>query len=79
MRVCGYGGCTRALCFHHRYGRKVGEKSGSVKISEVRKRPEDFLLLCANCHTEEHCKYGCLTHRDKSKIENHGEPVLEAK
>jgi hypothetical protein len=76
---CDYSGCTRALCFHHRYGRKVGEKSGGVKISEVRKHPERFVLLCANCHTEEHCNYGCATHRNANETEKHGEPVLGAK
>jgi hypothetical protein len=55
--ICGYDKCQRALCLHHidpsekqLYSRKTGQASHT----EVRRHPERFQLLCANCHAEIH-------------------------
>lgn len=52
---CGYNRCQAALHFHHINGRE-GEfkKRGSVNLRELKKHPERFELVCANCHTEIH-------------------------
>jgi hypothetical protein len=58
---CGYDRCFAALDFHHKRKRAIYKKQqaawlnkGTVKVQEVRDHPERFLLLCANCHREEH-------------------------
>lgn len=57
---CGYSRCLRALQFHHldpttRKDWMVnGTASGHVSAKEILAHPENFLLLCANCHIEEH-------------------------
>lgn len=53
---CGYNRCIRALHFHHHDSTHKYEwtRSGRVSLEEVEAHPERFLLLCANCHIEEH-------------------------
>lgn len=54
---CGYDRCMRALQFHHTDDSEKAEwskKSGRASQDEVAAHPERFLLLCANCHFEEH-------------------------
>jgi hypothetical protein len=54
---CGYDRCLRALHFHHVDDSEKSEwngGSGRASLEEVVAHPERFLLLCANCHFEEH-------------------------
>jgi len=64
---CGYSKCQRALHFHHvdPSCKKdwSGSNSGKASLREVESHPERFLLLCANCHIEEHFALA-----DKSKL-----------
>lgn len=54
---CGYCRSERALHFHHTDGSAKRDWSGDrgmASVAEIRAHPERFLLLCANCHIEEH-------------------------
>src|SRR5438034_3477289 len=53
---CGYSKCTRAMHFHHvdNASKKEYGNTGRAELIEVQEHPERFLLLCANCHIEEH-------------------------
>jgi hypothetical protein len=54
---CGYSRCRRALHFHHLDGSEKKDwsgKRGNASPAEIRAHPERFILLCANCHAEEH-------------------------
>lgn len=58
---CGYAACTRALHFHHKNG---ADKDGvlsemvhkGVARAKILAEIAKCVLLCANCHSEEHCK-----------------------
>ena len=52
-QICGYDRCLAALQFHHL---DPSEKKGrsNALISEIKKHPERFQLVCANCHYELH-------------------------
>lgn len=55
---CGYNKCESALQFHHldptkkEFGLSV--KGLSQDVDMLRKEAEKCILLCANCHAEEH-------------------------
>ncbi len=51
---CGYDRCEDALQFHHTQGRNHEERSGSARLGELKRHPERFELVCANCHFEIH-------------------------
>lgn len=54
---CGYDRCLRALHFHHVDSSEKNDWNngrGKASLEEVTAHPERFLLLCANCHFEEH-------------------------
>jgi len=54
---CGYARCARALHFHHTDSTEKAEwsnGSGKASNAEIAAHPDRFLLLCANCHIEEH-------------------------
>lgn len=54
---CGYDRCMRALQFHHADSSEKdvwNDGRGNASLEEVKAHPERFLLLCANCHFEEH-------------------------
>lgn len=56
---CGYNKCKDALNFHHiDPTKKSFSISGahSRKWEEIRKELDKCILLCANCHAEEHAK-----------------------
>lgn len=58
---CGYSKSISALHFHHIDSSQKKEMFSARygSLIEVEKHPERFLLLCANCHAEEHyLKYG---------------------
>jgi hypothetical protein len=55
--LCGYDKCQRALCLHHIDASEKKRYSGQkmhASHTEVRRHPERFQLLCANCHAEVH-------------------------
>lgn len=55
---CGYNKCVHALEFHHLdpnekdYG--IGAKGHTRSFEKMKKELDKCLLLCANCHREEH-------------------------
>lgn len=53
---CGYNKCLRALQFHHRDPLQKEDRkyTGQDTLREARAHPDRFILLCANCHFEEH-------------------------
>lgn len=53
---CGYSRCLRALHFHHTDASEKYDWSerGNAAQTEIEAHPERFILLCANCHAEEH-------------------------
>ncbi len=60
-QTCGYNKCHRALAFHHidNSEKKLYQNPnspGRVSFQEVLDHPERFILLCANCHLEEHAR-----------------------
>jgi hypothetical protein len=54
---CGYDKCIAALDFHHPNGEEKLDRSLLMNIrslDKVLKDAEPLVLLCANCHREEH-------------------------
>ena len=53
---CGYDKCKRALCFHHLDGQKEFGISGAHcrKWADIVLELNKCILLCSNCHMEEH-------------------------
>jgi hypothetical protein len=57
-QICGYTRCWAALHFHHldsseKYDWNEKGKGGS-SLREIKRHPERFQLVCANCHIEIH-------------------------
>jgi len=48
---CGYRRNLAALDFHHK---NPLAKNGRTRLHIVQQRPQDYKLLCKNCHFEEH-------------------------
>lgn len=56
---CGYDKCIEALHFHHvnPEEKEFNVCSASYSIERLKKEADKCILLCANCHVEEHnCK-----------------------
>ena len=54
---CGYSKCPDALEFHHPNDDKlvsVAESARLHSLKTLKKEVEKCILLCANCHREEH-------------------------
>ena len=54
---CGYNKCIGALDFHHPEGEEKKDRSILMNVRSLEKVIEDaepLILLCANCHREEH-------------------------
>ena len=65
---CGYNKCTQALCFHH-----LDPSTKSFNISGnhcrkwaiVKQELDKCILLCHNCHCEEHANLAQDCHDNK--------------
>jgi len=57
-KKCGYNKCTRALQFHHKNPNKkdfgLSSKGITRSWGKIKKELSKCVLLCANCHAEEH-------------------------
>lgn len=55
---CGYNKCTKALEFHHIFGEKEFNISGTERTDksweEIKKEVDKCMLVCSNCHREIH-------------------------
>ena len=56
--ICGYNKCLEALEFHHK---DPNEKDFSIannfkSMDKMKTEVDKCLLLCANCHREEHVR-----------------------
>ena len=55
---CGYNRCNGALVFHHidpsqkEFG--LSSSSRTLALEKMKKEVDKCILLCANCHAEEH-------------------------
>ncbi len=58
--VCGYFKCREALEFHHTDPSKkdfaIGSKGHTRSFERVREELDKCVMLCANCHREEHVR-----------------------
>ena len=58
-QICGYDKCENALVFHHLDPKQkdfaIGQKY-NLGWSQLKKELDKCILLCANCHAEEHAK-----------------------
>lgn len=55
-KKCGYNRCSSALAFHHidPKEKEFNFSDGSLSFSKYVKELDKCILLCANCHAEEH-------------------------
>lgn len=55
---CGYDKCIAALEFHHidpaDKNYKIGSQAHTASLERMKKEVDKCILLCANCHREEH-------------------------
>ena len=66
--ICGYSKCDRALTFHHLNPKeKDFNISGShcKKWEDIKRELDKCILLCMNCHMEEHEKQGLKPEEEK--------------
>ena len=66
---CGYDRCLGALEFHHADGRKdfgISQDRLTRSWSRIEKEIEKCILICANCHREEHEKLRSLLEKSGS-------------
>ena len=55
--VCGYNKCHSALEFHHKNPKQKDPKFTSIRYWGLEKAKDELdkcILLCSNCHREEH-------------------------
>ena len=57
---CGYDKCVQALQFHHKDPTKkdfgIGSKGHTRKWEAIKTELDKCVMLCANCHAEEHAR-----------------------
>jgi len=66
---CGYDRCLGALEFHHADGRKdfgISQDGLTRSWARIEKEIEKCILICANCHREEHEKLRSLAEKSVS-------------
>lgn len=67
--VCGYDRCQDALEFHHADGGKdfgISQDGLTRSWERVRNEIEKCILICANCHREEHARLRSLLEKSGS-------------
>jgi len=67
---CGYNRCSEALDFHHADGRKdfgISQNGLTRSWDRIRKEIEKSVLICANCHREEHARLRSLSEKSESE------------
>lgn len=68
--LCGYKQCQDALEFHHALGGKdfgISQDGLTRSWERVRKEIDKCILICANCHREEHSKLRSLLEKSRSE------------
>ncbi len=66
---CGYDRCQGALEFHHADGRKdfgISQDGLTKSWERIEKELKKCILVCANCHREEHEKLRSLSEKSES-------------
>lgn len=66
---CGYKRCQDALEFHHADGGKdfgISQDGLTRSWERVRNEIEKCILICANCHREEHAELRSLSEKSES-------------
>lgn len=61
-QYCGYDKCFRALEFHHTNPEEKDfglSKNLTKNISSLKEEVDKCILLCSNCHAEEHNRLFC--------------------
>lgn len=57
---CGYSKCVEALEFHHKNPQEkdfgISEKGHTKSFNKIKIELDKCIMLCANCHREEHVK-----------------------
>ncbi|MEI7999365.1 MAG: hypothetical protein WCH62_07675 [Candidatus Omnitrophota bacterium] len=70
--ACGYHKCDDALEFHHLDRSKkdfgISSKGYARSWQKVKEELDKCLLLCANCHREEHTKLQPIRESECGKI-----------
>ena len=67
---CGYDRCFDALEFHHVDGRKdfsISQDGLTRSWARVENELKKCILICANCHREEHAKLRSLSEKSESE------------
>jgi 5-methylcytosine-specific restriction endonuclease McrA len=67
---CNYNTCTDALDFHHIDGKKefsISQNGLTRSWARVEKEIQNCILLCANCHREEHAQLRSLSQKSESE------------
>ncbi|MBP9751982.1 MAG: HNH endonuclease [Candidatus Moranbacteria bacterium] len=67
---CGYDRCDAALEFHHVDGQKdfgISQDGLTRSWERIRKEIEKCILICSNCHREEHVRLRSLSEKSESE------------
>lgn len=68
--LCGYDRCFDALEFHHVDGRKdfgLSQDGLTRSWDRIEQELKKCILICANCHREEHVKLRSLSEKSESE------------
>lgn len=80
---CGYDTCIDALEFHHKDPTnkdfQISSNVRSIPWEKLKAEVDKCVLLCANCHREEHCINNDFTISVNTKKELKKEPVKKEK
>lgn len=61
-KLCGYSRCLQALDFHHKNPKEkdFGISGNKMDWTKIKNELDKCVLLCANCHREEHERIASL-------------------